>query len=245
MTARIRPAIPPPSTEKVGKKIDFIAKALAATLELHGFVRKGRTLCCLVGEGNARCWQIVNLQADKWNEGSEGSFFVNLSLQFPAVIALRSQLSLFEWEAKWAEQPNEAAGQTRKRFDFSYRKGRFLSFVMPKKIFSRGSVRISVETDLQDLAQHFGVAIIERALPWFSAHNNLSALRDSKGSQYMQSPFDRVAAAILLGDPVAGNRVIQQHIDFFTGFPPERLVELCRWLTQNGLNDSVLAPEGG
>ena len=244
MTVKIRPAIPPLPAEKVGKKIDFIAKSLAVTLEEHGFVRKGRTLYCLVGEGSARCWQIVNLQADKWNEGSEGSFFVNLSLQFPAVIALRSQLALFKWEAEWAEQPNEAAGQTRKRFDFSYRKGRFLSFVMPG-IFSRDSVKISVETDLQDLAQQFGAAIVERALPWFSAHNNLIALRDSKGLQYMQSPFDRVGAAILLGDCIAGNNVVEEHIDFFIRFPPERLVELRRWLVQNGLNDSVLAPAEG
>lgn len=67
---------------EVSKHIDEVVRiGLAPFLKEQGFTRKSRTLYKTVGEAI----QIVNVQANKWNKGSHGSFTVNLGVYFRTI----------------------------------------------------------------------------------------------------------------------------------------------------------------
>src|SRR3990167_6361683 len=91
----------PEPEDKAGAKIDYLVKRLGQVLAPQGFKRQARSLLREQGEGLQRHWQIVNLQAGKWNEGPRGEFFVNLALQFPAIERAQAQRPSQAWRLEY------------------------------------------------------------------------------------------------------------------------------------------------
>jgi hypothetical protein len=63
---------------------DVIARDLALRLKEDGYRKSGRTFYRAAVDHT----RVVNVQGNKWNEGDEGSFAINLDVYFPIVAAL-------------------------------------------------------------------------------------------------------------------------------------------------------------
>ncbi len=236
-----RALFPPQDDEKIGKKIDYIAKLLGLSLAPHGYARKGRNLVAAIGDGPDMCWHIANLQGNKWNEGAHGAFFVNLSVQFPSVCREVSNIPGYEWNAEYAEQPHEAAGQYRER----------LEGMLPRKLFSgfffgnhaiatdlakHGEIQIKSATSLDTVALQLSEAIVSYAFPWFAVRSNLEVLRDGTQSAFIGPSFvDRIAAAMLIHDRETGDRVIAE---LGRKVPIAKVDTIRKWITDSGFDAS-------
>ena len=67
---------------EIAKTIDeMIRNSLAPKLKASGFKKKARNFL-LEQQDHTK---VVNVQASQWNEGSEGSFTINLGIYFPEV----------------------------------------------------------------------------------------------------------------------------------------------------------------
>lgn len=67
---------------EIAKRIDEAIKlGIAPLLKEHGFSKRGRNFHKRFDEGI----QVVNIQADKWNEGGIGRFTINLGVYFRAI----------------------------------------------------------------------------------------------------------------------------------------------------------------
>jgi hypothetical protein len=164
-------AIPHPD-DKVGLKIDFLAKRLALVLAPHGFKRKGRMLLAQAGEGPEQHWRMVHLQAGQWNEGPRGEFYVNLVLQFPALIRLRAQSPGSEWLLDYVDKPDAAAGNVSDRLES-------LVASLPQGNPHAGlKMKIGRDTDLAQRANTLDAAVLGVGLPWLQAHGCLRALAE-------------------------------------------------------------------
>jgi len=87
----------PPADAKIGKKIEYVAKRLEYLLAPMGFTRRNRRLVRRCGEGRDARIDILDLQGDKWNEGSGGKLALNLAIKFPALITLLAELDESPW----------------------------------------------------------------------------------------------------------------------------------------------------
>src|SRR5262245_54053039 len=108
------PPVPAPD-DKSGVKIDYVAKHLAIALAPLGFKRKGRLFTLAGGEGDGAHWKIVHVQAGPWNEGPRGEFYVNLAVQYPALMRLAAQRPGMAWLLEHLDKPDVAPGQASKR----------------------------------------------------------------------------------------------------------------------------------
>lgn len=232
---------PPQDDDKIGKKIDYVAKLLGLSLAPHGYARKGRDLIATIGDGPDMSWRIINLQGNKWNEGAYGAFFVNLSVQFPCVCREVSKIQSYEWIAGCAEKPHEASGQYRQR----------LEGVLPKKLFhwfsseneivatdlaKHRQINIKSGTSLDMVALQLSEAIVSYAFPWFELRSDLKVLRDGTHSAFIGPSFvDRIAAAILINDPEAGKRLIAE---VGGKLLVAEVTAIRKWITDNGFDPS-------
>ena len=82
----------------------MLTKKLSAALEPHGFKHSGGTFCRQAGE----LTHIINLQGDKWNQGSEGKYYVNLAVYY-------GQAAAIEYGNPTLTVPKEYDGQLRNR----------------------------------------------------------------------------------------------------------------------------------
>lgn len=108
------PELPAPDARS-GVKIDYVTKRLALALAPLGFERRARQFTRAAGSGDEAHWQIVHVQADKWNEGPRGAFFVNLAVQFPALMRLSARRPGLEWLERHFDEVDESLGQVRER----------------------------------------------------------------------------------------------------------------------------------
>jgi len=70
---------------EIARRIDEVVKAdLATRLEAEGYRKSARTF----HRTEADHTKVVNVQANLWNQGSEGSFAINLGVSLPAVAGL-------------------------------------------------------------------------------------------------------------------------------------------------------------
>lgn len=228
------PAIPA-ADAPAGKKIDHLAARLSQALKPHGFERRGRTLHRQAGAGIQRHWRIVNLQSGKWNTGPRGEFYVNLSLQFPAVIELLAREPGQDHWLAYLDRPDEVAGQFRERLDHIARPGAGDSQDKP---FDE---HVAPHTDLADLAARLEAAVLGSALPWFDAHGALEALRDGPSHAISCRPHERIAAALVLGDLAGAQRLVDAHREHWDRLPERVLTERRRWLGAWALDLSALA----
>ncbi len=149
----------PAPGDKIGKKIVYLAKTLAQALGPHGFELKARTLCRTSGLERLRRRDIVDLQGYKWNEGAEGAFFVNLSVQFPAVTEAVARMPSQAWRGPYVDRVDEVAGQVRRRLEVLLPAGTDWPDLREK-----GMVEIRAGTDLQGLAMRLA-ATVEQLAP--------------------------------------------------------------------------------
>ena len=200
-------------------------------------------MVAVVGDGPDMCWHIVNLQGNKWNEGAYGAFFVNLSVQFPAVCREISKIQSYEWLADGAEKPHEANGQYRQRIDGILPKRTISKFFTRRELVAtdlakHGEIRIERGTSLELVALQLSEAIVSYAFPWFEPRSNLKELRDGTHSAFIGPTFvERIAAAILINEREAGNRVIAE---LGNKMPMVKADAIRKWITDNGFDSSAL-----
>lgn len=229
-----KPLAIPAADAPAGKKIDFLAARLARALKPRGFQRQGRTLHQRVGDGIQRHWRVINLQSGQWNSGPHGEFYVNIALQFPAVIELMAREP---GQAHWlgyTDRPDEVAGQFRERLDQLARPD------APGSQDKPFDERIGPGTDLADLAARLEAAVIQTALPWFEAHGSLEALRDGPSRGISCRPHERVAAALVLGDLAGAQQLVDAHREHWDRLPERVRSERRQWLSAWPLDLSVL-----
>jgi len=66
----------------IGRTIDLIVRdSLAPRLKAEGYKKRARTFT----QESQDHVKVVNVQPSKWNQGTEGSFTLNLGIYFPAV----------------------------------------------------------------------------------------------------------------------------------------------------------------
>ena len=230
-------AVPAPDS-KAGLKIDYVAKRLGAALAPLGYKRKGRMLALAAGVGDAAHWKIVHVQAGKWNDGPRGDFYVNLSVQYPALMRLAAQRPGQAWLLEHTDQPDEAAGQARARL------GQLMSALPPEHPCARpGRVdewKLSPHVDMGPLADGVVRGMLEVGLPWLEQHGSLRGLADHEASLLTVDVDMRIAAAVLLGDFARAQQVLVERQGRFTNNGAAYLEMMRPWLAGLGLDVSVL-----
>ncbi|MGB0127957.1 MAG: DUF4304 domain-containing protein, partial [Rhodocyclaceae bacterium] len=230
----MKPLAIPHADDKVGLKIDFLAKRLALVLAPYGFKRKGRMLLARAGEGREEHWCIVHLQAGQWNEGPRGEFFVNLVLQFPDLIRLRAQSPGSEWLLEYVDKPDAAARSISERLES------LVARLPEGNPHAALSMKIGRDTDLAKRADTLDAAVLGVGLPWLQAHGSLRALADFSGSLIACDVPTRIASAVLLGDRNAAQHIVTSCSAHFANWTAPGLKTLRTWLEGLGLDVSAL-----
>ncbi len=236
----------PADDAKSGVKIDFVAKRLALALVPLGFRRKARQFVRAAGSGDEAHWQIVQLQADSWNEGPRGAFFVNLVLQFPALTRLLARRQGQEWLQAHLDAADERAGQLRERL------GQLQAELPPTHACARpprsDEYRFGRGSDLTALADGVVQACCEVGLPWLQQHAGLRTLADFQGSLLTADVESRIAAAVLIGDRARAQAILVERRARFEQSTAPYLAGVRAWLVELGLDVSALperiAPAG-
>lgn len=234
------PELPAPEA-KSGLKIDYIAKRLALALAPLGFKRKARQFTRAGGSGDEAHWQIVHLQADKWNEGPRGAFFVNLSVQFPALIRLTARRPGMEWLERHVDEVDETLGQLRQRL------GALQAELPATHPCARAphsdEFKFGRDTDLAALADGVVQAAREVGLPWLQQHASLRTLADFEGSLLGADVDQRIGAAVLLGDQARAQQILIERRARFEQANAPYLASMRAWLAGLGLDVSMLRAE--
>lgn len=227
------PARSPCPDDKIGKKINHLAKVLGQALAPAGFKGSGRTLCRTCGEGRGRRRDIVDLQGYKWNEGAEGAFFVNLSVQFPALTEAVGRMPSQDWCLQYVKEVDEAAGHVRRR----------LEDLLPPEatdwpdLRDKGMVAITRQTDLAELGARLSATAERLVLPWFERHATLGAVLEDTGA-LGAGPLARLCAAAWLDLPDTANALMAQWAERLADGRTAPLDELLPWLAELGLDAS-------
>ena len=231
----------PAPQDKCGVKIDYVARRLGLALAPLGFRRKGRQLVAGSGDGDGRHWKIVSLQGDQWNEGSRGAFYVNLAIQFPALMRLVAQRPGMQWLQQQEDKVDETLGQFRERL------GQLQATLPAGHACARpvhsDEYRFRQDTDIAALADAVVQAMLQVGLPWLEQHASLRALADFEGSLLGADVDVRVAAAVLLGDRACAQQILLQRRARFEQTGAEHLRNMRQWLSRLGLDVSVLPEE--
>jgi len=234
------PELPAPDA-KSGLKIDYVAKRLALALLPLAFKRMARKFTRSAGVGDEAHWQIVQLQAGPWNEGPRGAFFVNLAVQFPALMRQAARRPGMDWLECHFDEVDESLGQLRQRL-------RSLQSELPATRpcarpahsdefkFGRGS-------DLATLADDVVRATTEVGLPWLQQHASLRALAGFDGSLLAADVDVRIGAAVLLGDRARAQQILVDHRSRFEQSNKLYLGHVRAWFAELGLDVSVLPAE--
>lgn len=231
------PALPS-ADDPCGKKIDHVARCLGQALAPFGFKRQGRRLAAAAGDGDERHWKIVQLQSGSWNEGPRGSFYVNLAVQFPALMRLSAQRPGMAWLGEHAEQVDEAHGQFRQRL------GALQAGLPPEHPCARPAhsdeYAIRRDTDLAALANGVVRATCEIGLPWLQRHASLRALADFDGSLLGADIDQRIGAAVLIGDRARAQQILAERRGRFETSTQPYLDSVRTWLGALGLDLTAL-----
>lgn len=197
----------PAADEKIGKKIDWVASGLhEGVLKAAGFGKQGRTFWRESGSGVRQARLVLNLQGNKWNEGTRGSFCVNLGVHFPAITrelaALEDEAHLRDWWLAQADSRDEASCTVRLR----------LPDVLPEDLppspedWPQG-LRHGVDywfpvdphRDLALTAAWVRRLVADHALPWFERSADLVAFVDGGVAARGNRQIARCFGAFLLG----------------------------------------------
>lgn len=226
------PRAAPGSDAKIGKKIDFIAAELGAALAPLGYTRKSRTLWRESGLGQERCFQVLDLQGDKWNEGSEGKFCMNIGVQFPELIRIVAELLGEEWRLAYVSKPDTAATAIRGR----------LQTVLPAQRESWWTAEmdsgrdiwfnITAKTDLLALSTAVTKAAQDYVVPWQDRNGSFDGLATS--DQFGEHFLLQIVANVLRGRADAARAM------FLTlavqRLPESALARVKAWMMEQGID---------
>lgn len=225
----------PEQNDKVGLKIDYLAKCLAQALAPLGFKRKSRTLISESGSGVDSHWRIVNLQSGEYNQGASGIFYMNLALQFPDIQHTEAARPGKEWLAEHLGKVGDEYGALRTRLEQLVPEGHPLC---------GSEINVRADEDLPALADRLASALLQFGLPWLEQHGTVAAVRDFEGSASVADFDVRLAAALTLGDMPGAGRLLQARKPPWETAYPKYVEGLRRWLEPAGVDCSPLPAPG-
>jgi hypothetical protein len=142
---------------EIAKRIDEVIKlGIAPLLKENGFSKKGRNFHKAAGEAI----QVVNIQADKWNQGYTGQFTINLGVYFRAISEI-SERSIVDGLPK----------------EYDCTIVNRLGFLMPTQDDKWWSLGDGVEDE--QVASDVADALKECGLPWLQSASTRDGLRAS------------------------------------------------------------------
>lgn len=192
------PRAVPNADAKIGKKMDFIAAELGAALAPLGYIRTARRLWRESGSGEQQCFQVIELQGDKWNEGSHGKFIVNMGVQFPALLRLVGELQDQAWRTELANTPDTAAAAIRGDLGTAL-PGHPEDWWLPEMEGASGIwFQIGEATDLAALAAVVIKCAGQYVVPWLNRHASFAGLLGTPDT-FIKEFASRLVANVLLG----------------------------------------------
>ena len=161
----------------IGKRIDSVIRlGLAPLLKREGFKKKGRTF--------HREWEdhidVINVQADKWNEGNTGQFTINVGVYYPEIADITEALPVKGMVREYDCTIRDRIGMLSKKY-----KDEWWSIKAP--------------TDEEALARDVADKVQSICVPWLTRMSDLETVKVSLANN--QGAF--VAAGIALHQ---GNR---------------------------------------
>lgn len=160
----------------------MLTRKLSAALGPYGFRRSGTTFLRNTGE----LIQIINLQGDKWNQGNEGKYYINLAVYY-------GKIATIEYGDEPTNTPKEYDGQLRNRL-----RGKGV----PE------SWSFSPKTDYELHSDALVDAVVAHGLPYFEGIDTPLQLAESildKNKNGMITIADCITRALIfaeLGDKV-------------------------------------------
>lgn len=171
----------PTADAKIGKKMDYLAAQLGDALAPSGFTRKARRLWRERGSGDERCFHVIDLQGDKWNEGAVGKFCINMGVQFPSLLKHLADMFDQPWHRELAEQPDTASCCPHGRLDDAL-PVQSAAWWTPGMVAGKDIwFEIQAGTDLALLSDVLCRSATAYLLPWLDARGSLVALFNAPG----------------------------------------------------------------
>lgn len=217
---------------KIGKKIDFLAAELGDALQVHQFTRKARRLWRKAGEGQQQYFHVMDLQGNKWNEGSVGKFCINIGVQFPALIRLFAELSGQAWRVELADEPDTASSCPSVRLDDALPAQREQWW--PAEMDASHDIwfEIKADTDLTVLAAALRRAALEYLLPWFERNSSFDTIFATHSREMLVHCF-RIICGVLAGRKEEVRALfLEKGSQWFSADMHEKTKV---WLEQNGI----------
>jgi len=185
-----------------------IRNGVAQELKAAGFKKEDRTWRRPAALGT----QVLNIQANKWNEASDGSFTINLGVYFPAAVTLHGR-------GEPTARPFEYDCFVRERIGFLRPEGSDFWWT------------IGASTNLELLGQQVASDLVRYGLPWLESVSSYAGAR-----QYLagtKSWFSAALLSLLLDEQEVANSFFQSAIDAtMTAGTRQRLID---WGARMGL----------
>ena len=164
----------------------MLTRKLSGALSPHGFKRSGTTFLRNTGE----LIQIINLQGDKWNQGNEGKYYINLAVYY-------GKIDTLEYGDEPTNTPKEYDGQLRNSL-----RGKGI----PE------SWSFSPKTDYEVHSDALVSAVVAHGLPYFKGINTPLQLAEcvlDKNKNGMITVASHITQALIfaeLGDKVRAQK---------------------------------------
>jgi len=194
---------------EIGKAIDqCIGLQLGPVLKKEGFRKSGRTFHRSFDLGT----QVVNIQANRWNQGGAGSFTVNLGIYFPDIHRLAEMIVP-------RALPGEADCTLRQR----------LGILMPSG--SDYWWELDPGSDLERVAAEVGAAWTRYGKPWLDRHSEL----EEAAKLSTAVPIVRMAIYLHLERREEASSVLQKELARKPDANPAYTASLRTWASENGI----------
>lgn len=200
---------------EIGKRIDEVIKiGIVPILKARGFRKKGRNFHKTVGEAV----QVVNIQADRWNEGNAGRFTVNIGAYFRAVAEIAE---------RWVVDgmPKEPECTVRYR----------LGMLMPEPgdkwwVLGKNTDDKHVAADVAEALNSYGLPRLERA----GTRDGLRSLFAIEGPNLSFDPRSPIALEILDGNMEQAAALLRERLEE-AQHNPGFVRQMTEWGGRHGL----------
>jgi hypothetical protein len=179
---------------------------LAPELRKSGYKKSGRTFHFV----SDACTRVLNIQSDRWNTRTEGSFTINLGIYFPALHQLAERVP-------FPGLPKEYDCDVRER----------IGDLMPSQKDHWWNVNMN--TNIEELADELRHVWQEYARPWLE--HNSSLINAAMVLERTRQPFMAAAARLLLGDKEKARELTALALKQY----PAALDDTRAWAQKHGL----------
>jgi hypothetical protein len=209
----------------IAKHIKLIVdRGLAPSLKQAGFRRNGMSF----HRQNGEALQVVNVQSNRWNSGTSGSFTMNVAVHFENVA------KLMPGYMPMPAVPKEYCCIVRVR----------VGELMPARKDHWWNV--ADDTNPEALAAELVTVWTAYVLPWLDTHSTVSALTNDPGRGGLRNPYVQATANVVVGDRVKAAQHIEAEIDRLNRdsdanhpanatLKAERIAQLKKWAAEQGL----------